>query len=256
MVLKLKIIRKLFNLVKANHYIWKTKLNKDMNGSLYIVATPIGNLDDITLRAIETLKSVDYILCEDTRISSRLLNSLEIKTKLISFNARTEERKIPNIINDLKNGKNIALISDAGTPTISDPGIRLVNEALKNGIEVKGIPGANAAILALSISGIPTDSFVFEGFLPQKKGRQKKLKELAEEQRTIVIYESPFRVEKLLNELAEFMPGRFVAINRELTKKFEETIRGTVEELKEKITDIKTKGEFVIVIAPKGWNNQ
>ena len=224
-----------------------------MNGKLFIVATPIGNISDFSERAVKTLSDVDYILCEDTRISKRLLGHYGITTRLVSFNARTETRKIEEVIDDLISGKQVALISDAGTPTISDPGVRLVNEAHKNNIPVTGIPGANAAILALSVSGIPTDSFVFEGFLPQKKGRQKKLKELALEKRTIVIYESPFRIEKLLKELNEYMPQRFIAVNRELTKKFEETIRGTASELYAKLDEINLKGEFVIVIAPLDW---
>lgn len=224
-----------------------------MNGKLFIVATPIGNISDFSERAVKTLSDVDYILCEDTRISKRLLGHYGFTTRLVSFNARTETRKIEEVIDDLISGKQVALISDAGTPTISDPGVRLVNEAHKNNIPVTGIPGANAAILALSVSGIPTDSFVFEGFLPQKKGRQKKLKELALEKRTIVIYESPFRIEKLLKELNEYMPQRFIAVNRELTKKFEETIRGTASELYAKLDEINLKGEFVIVIAPLDW---
>ncbi len=227
-----------------------------MRGKLYIVATPIGNLADISERAKTVLASVDYILCEDTRVSKRLLESFGGAAKLVSFNARTESKKIGGVIKDLLNGKNIALVSDAGTPAISDPGVRLVNEAHKHGIEVSGIPGANAAVLALSVSGIPTDSFVFEGFLPQKKGRQKKLAELAKEKRTVVIYESPYRIEKLLGELAEYMPERFIAVNRELTKKFEETVRGTPGEILAKTNMLKTKGEFVVVIAPPDWRNE
>ncbi len=227
-----------------------------MSGRLFIVATPIGNISDFSERAVKTLSDADYILCEDTRISKKLLEHYGISTRLVSFNARTETRKIKEVITDLISGKQVALISDAGTPTISDPGVRLVNEAHKNNIPVTGIPGANAAILALSVSGIPTDSFVFEGFLPQKKGRQKKLKELASEKRTIVLYESPFRIEKLLKELNEYMPQRFIAINRELTKKFEETIRGTASELFENLNKINLKGEFVIVIAPLDWKTE
>ena len=229
-------------------------MNKNTRlGTLFVVATPIGNLSDISERAKTTLSNANYILCEDTRVSRHLLEFHGINVKLISFNARSETKKISAVITDLKNGLNIALISDAGTPAISDPGVRLINEAQKNGIPVSGIPGPNAAILALSVSGIPTESFVFEGFLPQKKGRQKKLKELAEEKRTIVIYESPYRMEKLLNELKEYMSERFIAINRELTKKFEEIIRGTPTEILSEIKSLKIKGEFVIIIAPEGW---
>jgi len=220
---------------------------------LYVVATPIGNLKDITLRALETLKEVDFILCEDTRTSGNLLRNYEIKKELVSFNARMEEKKIDSVISRLKSGATCAIISDAGTPSISDPGVRLVNAAQKNGIEVVGIPGANAAILALSIAGLPTDSFVFEGFLPQKKGRQKLLKILAEEERTIVLYESMYRIEKLINELNEYMPNRIIAIGRELTKKFEELWRGLPNEILESLADHKLKGEFVVIVAPKNW---
>ncbi len=220
---------------------------------LYVVATPIGNLKDITLRALETLKEVDFILCEDTRTSGNLLRNYEIKKELISFNARMEEKKIDAVITRLKLGYTCALISDAGTPAISDPGIRLVNAAQKNGIDVVGIPGANAAILALSIAGLPTDSFVFEGFLPQKKGRQKQLKILVEEERTIILYESMYRIEKLINELNEYMPNRIIAIGRELTKKFEELWRGKPNEILETLNEHTLKGEFVVIIAPKNW---
>ncbi len=221
--------------------------------NLYIVATPIGNFEDISFRAVKILEDVDFIICEDTRVSGNLLSHFNIKNKLISFNAKSEGKKIDKVIAEILSGKSAALISDAGTPTISDPGVRLVNRALKESITVHGIPGANAAILALSISGIPTESFLFEGFLPQKKGRTKKLKELSEEKRTIVIYESPYRIEKLLKELMEFLPERFIAISRELTKKFEEVIRGYPNQLLENIDEMKIKGEFVIVIAPKDW---
>jgi 16S rRNA (cytidine1402-2'-O)-methyltransferase len=224
-----------------------------MQGKLYIVSTPIGNLKDITLRAIETLNEVDFILCEDTRVTSILLKQYNIIKQLISFNAVSEIKKIPSIIERLKNGQSYALVSDAGTPAISDPGIRLVSEAVKNEIQVITIPGATALIAALTISGLPTDSFVFEGFLPQKKGRQKKLKELSEEERTIVLYESSHRITKLINELVEYFPERYVVICRELTKKFEETWRGYPTEIKEKLSEKIIKGEFVIVIANKVW---
>jgi 16S rRNA (cytidine1402-2'-O)-methyltransferase len=224
-----------------------------MTGKLYIVSTPIGNLKDITLRAIETLNEVDFILCEDTRITSILLKQYNVIKKLISFNAVSEIKKIPSIIERLKNGQSYALVSDAGTPAISDPGIRLVSESIKNGIQIITIPGATALIAALTISGLPTDSFVFEGFLPLKKGRQKKLGELSEEERTIVLYESSHRIEKLINELVQYFPERFVVICRELTKKFEETWRGFPAELKEVLNEKIIKGEFVIVIACKEW---
>ncbi len=220
---------------------------------LYIVSTPIGNLKDITLRAIEILKDVDFILCEDTRTSSNLLNHFEIKKELISFNAFNEKNKIEFVVNRMLSNQTAALISDAGTPLISDPGVRLVSSCIKNGIEIIPIPGASALIAALSMSGLPTDSFVFEGFIPQKKGRQTKLKELAEEKRTVVLYESTYRIEKLLNELNEYLPERFVVVCREITKKFEESWRGFPKELLDSFPERISKGEFVVVIAPKDW---
>jgi 16S rRNA (cytidine1402-2'-O)-methyltransferase len=225
-----------------------------MAGKLYIVSTPIGNLKDITLRAIETLNEVDFIICEDTRITSILLKQYNIIKQLISFNAVSETKKIPTVIERLLRGQSYALVSDSGTPAISDPGVRLVSQAIKNEIEVITIPGATALISALTISGLPTDSFVFEGFLPQKKGRQKKLKELSEEKRTIVLYESSHRIKKLINELAEYLPEKFIVVCRELTKKFEEAWRGYPVEIKEKLNDKTIKGEFVVVIAPSNWN--
>ncbi|GIK62179.1 MAG: 16S rRNA (cytidine(1402)-2'-O)-methyltransferase [Ignavibacteriota bacterium] len=226
-----------------------------MTGKLHIVSTPIGNLKDITLRAIETLNEVDFILCEDTRVTSVLTKQYNIIKQLISFNAVSETKKIPMIIERLRNGQSYALVSDSGTPAISDPGIRLVSEAIKNGIEVISVPGATALIAALTISGLPTDSFVFEGFLPQKKGRQKKLDELTKEERTIVLYESSHRIDKLIDELVEYFPERYVVVCRELTKKFEETWRGYPPELKEKLNEKTIKGEFVIVIANKSWKH-
>ena len=224
-----------------------------MQGKLYIVSTPIGNLKDITLRAIEILNEVDFILCEDTRVTSILLKQYNIIKKLISFNAVSEIKKIPLILERMQKGQRYALVSDSGTPAISDPGVRLVSEAIKEGIQVITIPGATALIAALTISGLPTDSFVFEGFLPQKKGRQKKLKELNEEKRTIVLYESSHRILKLIDELVENLPDRYVVICRELTKKFEETWRGYPSQIKEKINEKILKGEFVVVIADKDW---
>jgi 16S rRNA (cytidine1402-2'-O)-methyltransferase len=227
-----------------------------MTGKLYIVSTPIGNLKDITLRAIETLNEVDFILCEDTRVTSVLLKQYNIIKQLISFNAVSEIKKIPSIIERLQNGQSYALVSDSGTPAISDPGIRLISEAIVNKIEVITIPGPTALIAALTISGVPTDSFVFEGFLPQKKGRQKKLGELSSEERTIVLYESTHRIEKLIDELVQYFPERFVVVCRELTKKFEESWRGYPAELKEKMHDKIIKGEFVVVIANRDWQSK
>jgi len=226
-----------------------------MSGKLYIVSTPIGNLKDITLRAIETLNEVDFILCEDTRVTSVLMKQYNIIKQLISLNAISEIKKIPAIIERLNKGQSYALVSDSGTPAISDPGIRLISEAIKNEIDIVSIPGATALIAALTVSGVPTDSFVFEGFIPQKKGRQKKLKQLSAEERTIVLYESSHRIVKLLDELVEYFPDRFIVVCRELTKKFEEYWRGYPAELKESIDEKIIKGEFVVVIASSNWKN-
>jgi 16S rRNA (cytidine1402-2'-O)-methyltransferase len=224
-----------------------------MENKLFIVSTPIGNLKDITFRAIEILKEVNLIACEDTRVASILLNHYEIKKELISLNAVNETHRIENILGRIESGDSCALISDAGTPGISDPGVRLISAAIERGIEVVPIPGPSALITALTISGLPTNSFVFEGFIPQKKGRQKKLSELSKEERTIVLYESTYRIEKLLNELNEHMPKRLVVVCRELTKKFEETWRGTPSEILGSFGEKVSKGEFVVVIAPKEW---
>ena len=228
-----------------------------MPGSLYIVSTPIGNLKDITLRAIETLKEVDFIACEDTRVTSVLLKHFGIqehpnhgRKELISVNAVNENSRINSVLGKINRGENCALVSDAGTPGISDPGVRLISQAIKEGIQVIPVPGVSAAITALSISGLPTDSFVFEGFLPQKKGRQKKLKLLLEEKRTIIIYESTYRIEKLLNELNEYMPNRFIVVCRELTKKFEDVWRGFPPELLNSFSEKVSKGEFVVIVSP------
>lgn len=224
-----------------------------MEPVLYIVSTPIGNLRDITLRALDTLKEVSFIVCEDTRVTSFLLSHYEIRKELVSFNAQSESNKIPYVLNRIISGESCAIVSDAGTPAISDPGVRLVSAAIKEGIQVLAIPGVTAAVTALSISGLPTDSFVYEGFLPQKKGRQKKLKELSQEERTIILYESTYRIEKLIEELNEYMPERIIVVARELTKKFEEVWRGTPAELLETMQERTIKGEFVVVISPPGW---
>jgi len=224
-------------------------------GSLYIVATPIGNLEDITFRAIRILTEVDFVACEDTRVARKLFERFDISNELLSLNAQSEVNKSKIVIKRILKGDNCALVSDAGTPTISDPGVRLVNESIKNDIEVVGIPGSNAAIMALSISGLPTNSFIFEGFLPQKKGRQKKLMSLAQEERTIVLYESTYRIEKLLNELTEYMPQRFIVVQRELTKKFEESWRGIPKEILDDLPYKTKKGEFVVIISPLNWKH-
>jgi len=227
-------------------------MNKSV-GILFVVATPIGNLQDFTFRGVSLLKEVDLILCEDTRISGKILKKIGLEKKLVVFNARNEKKKINNVIEELNNGLKIALITDAGTPAISDPGVRLVNACHENNIPVSGAPGANAAIFALSISGIPTDSFLFAGFLPNKKGRNKKLRELLNEKRTVVLYESVYRIIKLLKELNEIAPNRFVAVGRELTKKFEEVRRGVAAELIDYFENKNLKGEFVVIIATEGW---
>lgn len=220
---------------------------------LYIVPTPIGNLDDITLRAINVLREVDFILAEDTRTSSVLLHHLSIEKPLRSHHKFNEHATVAAIAETIAAGRNVALISDAGTPGISDPGFLLVRTCLEAGIEVETLPGATACIPALVQSGFPCDRFCFEGFLPQKKGRMKRLAELADEERTIIFYESPFRVVKCLEQLAEtFGAERRVAVSRELTKKFEQTVRGTIGEVIEHFREHQPKGEFVIVVAGKG----
>lgn len=220
-----------------------------MIGLIYIVSTPIGNLKDITLRALEILKEADFIVCEDTRVTSILLKNYSIQKELVSMNAQTEGKKIPYIINRIIEGEKCTLVSDAGTPLISDPGNRLTSEAIKNNIKVVPVPGASALLAALTISGVLIDKFLFEGFLPNKKGRQKKLKELSAEKSTIVLYESTYRIEKLLNELNEYMPKRYVCICRELTKKFEEIRRGYPKELLDSFDKNVNKGEFVVIIS-------
>ncbi len=220
---------------------------------LYIVSSPIGNLQDITLRALETLKTVDLILCEDTRVTSNLLKHYDIHKELVSFNAQSEGYKIARVIDILRTGRPVALISDAGTPTISDPGVRLISEAVKNEIDIVPIPGVSAPIVALSIAGLPTDGFIFEGFIPQKKGRQKFLSGLLENDKTFVFFESSHRIEKLIGELAEIIPERKIAVCRELTKMFEEVWRGTAAEVKEALPSYVVKGEFVVLVAPVKW---
>lgn len=227
-----------------------------LNGKIFIVATPIGNLSDITYRAVEILKSVDVILCEDTRVTKILLDHYNISKPFSVVNAHNESKVSIKLLDRISSGESCALVSDAGTPCISDPGVRLINHLISNGIEVVGIPGPNAAIMALSISGLPTDAFVFEGFIPQKKGRQKKLKQLSEEERTIVLYESTYRIKKLLEELNEYMPSRKIVVARELTKKFEETWRGTASEILTDFDKKIKKGEFVVTIAPLNWKEK
>ncbi len=217
---------------------------------LFIVPTPIGNLGDITFRAIETLKSVNLILAEDTRTSLKLLKHYKINSKIESYHMHNEHKKADSIINKISEGTTIALISDAGTPSISDPGFLLVRECIKNNIEVECLPGATALITALVISGLPSDKFLFEGFLPAKKGRTKRLKELSNEKKTIIFYESPHRILKTLKDFSDyFSPEKQVSVSREITKIYEETFRGTIEESIEHFEKNKPKGEFVIVLS-------
>lgn len=219
---------------------------------LYIVPTPIGNLDDITLRAIDTLRSVDFILAEDTRTTSVLLKHLGIEKRMYSHHKFNEHATVKMVSESIAAGRTVALVSDAGTPGISDPGFLLVRTCVEAGIEVETLPGATALIPALVQSGFPCDRFCFEGFLPQKKGRAKRIAELAGEERTIVLYESPFRVVKCLEQLAEAMGGdRQVAVVREITKRFEQTVRGTLHEAAEHFRTNPPRGEFVIVVAGK-----
>jgi len=219
---------------------------------LYIVPTPIGNLEDITLRAINVLKEVDFILAEDTRTSGKLLKHYEIATPMHSHHMHNEHKSVTGIINRLKNGETCALISDAGTPAISDPGFLLTRACIQENIDVECLPGATAFVPALVNSGLPNDKFVFEGFLPVKKGRQTRLKLLAEETRTMIFYESPHKLVKTLSHFVDYFGAdRPISVSRELTKLFEETVRGTTTEVLNYYTNKPPKGEIVIVVAGK-----
>lgn len=221
-------------------------------GKLYIIPTPVGNLEDITLRAIRLLKEVDLILAEDTRTTGILLKHFDIQNKMQSYHKFNEHKTVEHIVEQLSNGLNIGLVSDAGTPGISDPGFLVARECAKEGITIECLPGATAMIPALVASGIPSDKFCFEGFLPQKKGRQTRLKFLSEETRTIVFYESPHRVKKTLGQLAEYLgEDRYAATCREISKKFEDTQRGTLKELISYFEANEPRGEFVIVVSGK-----
>lgn len=216
--------------------------------NLYLVPTPIGNLDDITLRAIKVLNEVDVILAEDTRTSGKLLKHHNISKPLQSYHIFNEHQAAAKLVERMNAGETFALISDAGTPSISDPGFLLVRETIAAGLEVNCLPGATAFVPALVNSGLPSDKFVFEGFLPHKKGRQTRLKKLAEEERTIILYESPHRLIKSLEQLKEFLGDRQASVSREISKMFEETVRGTFSELIEHFNKNGVKGEFVVVI--------
>ena len=218
--------------------------------NLYIIATPIGNLEDITLRALRVIKEVDLILCEDTRHTKRLLDKYEIIAQTMSYHQHSKISKIDKIVGLLESGKNLALVSDAGTPGISDPGNKLVEYLVENKIDVNiiPIPGPSAVVSALSVSGFPTDNFIFLGFVPHKKGRQTFFKNLAEEKRTVVFYESPHRIMKTLESLKEYIPEKEIVVCRELTKIYETIYRGKPKEITKKITPEQVKGEFVLVI--------
>ena len=221
---------------------------------LNVVPTPIGNLEDITLRSLDTLKNSDYILCEDTRVSKKLLKKYNIEVQLVSFHSFNEHKTVQKHIDQILEGKVVSLISDAGTPSISDPGFLIVRESIKNNIEINCLPGATALIPAIVNSGLSSERFVFEGFLPTKKGRNKRIKNLVDEKRSIVIYESPKRILRLINDLMSFLgEDRKASISRELSKIFQENIRGTLKELYDKLENKNIKGEFVIVI--DGYKN-
>lgn len=219
------------------------------NSMLVLVPTPIGNLEDITLRSLKVLQTSDLILAEDTRTTGILLKHFEIKKPLASFHIHNEHQRLSNYIHQLKEGKQIALVSDAGTPAISDPGFLLVREAIRENIEVQCLPGPTAFVPALVVSGFSTDRFLFEGFLPQKKGRQTRLKKSIESDATVIFYESPHRIVRLLKELMELGCGqRLGSISREISKKFEETKRGTVADLWEYYQKNEPRGEFVFIL--------
>ena len=219
---------------------------------LYLIPTPIGNLEDITFRALRLLKEVDIVLAEDTRTTKKLFTHYEIDTQLAAFHMHNEHKVLGKWIARLKGGETIALVSDAGTPAISDPGFLLVRECVKEGIEVDCLPGATAFVPALVNSGLPSEKFIFEGFLPVKKGRQTRLILLAEEERTMIFYESPHRIIKTLSQFMEYFgEERFVSVSREISKMFEETKRGTMKEVREYFEEKKPKGEFVVIVAGK-----
>lgn len=219
---------------------------------LYIIPTPIGNLEDITFRAVRLLAEVDAVLAEDTRTTKNLFTKYEIENKLISYHLNNEHKVVNRVVEELKNGMIYGLVSDAGTPGISDPGFLLVRECVEQGIEVECLPGATAFVPALVNSGFPTEKFVYEGFIPHKKGRQTRIQQMADETRTVVFYESPHRIMKTLVALNEVVDeGRKIAVCREISKKFEETVRGTIPEVIQHFEQHPIKGEFVVVLSAK-----
>lgn len=224
-------------------------------GKLYLIPTPVGNMEDITLRALRLLKEVDLILAEDTRTTAKLLKHYEITTPLLSHHKFNEHQQVERMAERLERGENIALVSDAGTPGISDPGFLLTRTCVERGIATECLPGATAFVPALVNSGFPCDRFCFEGFLPQKKGRQKRLNALAEEKRTLIFYESPFRLVKALEQMAQtFGPERYACVAREISKVFEEFRRGTLQELAQYYSQQGIKGEIVLIVAGQDYN--
>ena len=225
-----------------------------MSGKLFMVPTPIGNLEDMSFRAIRILKEADLILAEDTRTSGKLLKHFDISTPMQSFHMHNEHKVLDRYIRQLEAGDTIALISDAGTPCISDPGFLLSRECVRKQIDLECLPGATAFVPALVKSGFPSDKFIFEGFLPPKKGRQTKMKEIAEENRTVILYESPHKIAKTIGQFSEFLEeNRLLAICREISKVYEECLRGTTAELASLLEEKKIKGEIVLLIAPKNF---
>ncbi len=232
---------------------WKYPMTSNTTSRLYLVPTPVGNLGDMTYRAVEVLKQVDLILAEDTRTSRVLMQHYGISTPLQSYHIFNEHQTVASLVERLQGGTTMAVVTDAGTPGISDPGFLLVREAVKEGISVECLPGATAFVPALIDSGLPCDRFVFEGFLPHKKGRQTALQALAEEQRTMVIYESPYRLVKLLEQLMEVLgETRPVSVSREISKLHAETCRGTLREVHDHFATKEVKGEIVVVVGGRG----
>jgi 16S rRNA (cytidine1402-2'-O)-methyltransferase len=219
-------------------------------GKLILIPTPIGNLEDITLRSIRYLNECDFLLAEDTRVTKKLLSHLNISKPIYSFHINNEHRVLNQFVEKIQNSSLVGLVSDAGTPGISDPGFLLIRSCIENQIEIECLPGPTALIPALVVSGFPTDRFIFEGFLPHKKGRQTRIQEICKEERTTVLYESPHRIHKMLVQFKEFIqPQRKIAIVREISKFYEEIWRGTIDELIQKSTDHELKGEIVVVIS-------
>lgn len=233
-------------IIASNQYLLRSNIELLM---LYVVSTPIGNLEDITYRAVRTLSESDLIICEDTRQTQKLLQRYEIKKPLLSYHSHSKIQRVDHIIDELQRDKNVSLVSDAGTPGISDPGFVLIEKAIEQGIKVVPVPGAAAFLTALAASGLPTHEFVYLGFLPHKKGRETMLKQIAAEDKTVVFYESPHRLLKALEQLCQFCPDKKIVVARELTKMFEEFFRGTVREAFEYFKNGKVLGEFVILVS-------